>query len=206
VTARLFIAIWPDEASRDALVTTVHEARTAAPDIRWQPAERWHVTLAFLGQADPEESRRRIAAHVITGLPAPEPVRLAGAGAFGSVIWVGVEHGPWLGDLASGLQRALRVADRRFRAHVTVGRVRGEGGPARAREVVPLLRPHDGPGWTPAELTLVESSTGPAPEYRICDRWPLGPPRPAARRSTTNLDTPGSAMPDSAASATLEVP
>ena len=76
MTARLFIAIWPDEASRDALATRVHEARTAAPDIRWQPAERWHVTLAFLGQADPVGSRRRIATHVTAGLPTPEPIRL----------------------------------------------------------------------------------------------------------------------------------
>jgi len=173
VTARLFVAIWPDAEVRDALAATVDQARTAAPDVRWQPPERWHITLAFLGQADPAQAAGRIATHVAGGLPAPAPIRLTGAGAFGPVIWVGVEHGPWLAALAAGLQTAVRVPDRRFRAHVTVGRVRGAGGPARAREVVSLLRPHVGPAWTPGEITLVESTTGPAPEYGIRGRWPL---------------------------------
>lgn len=186
VTARLFVAIWPDEAAREAVASTVAAARTAAHDVRWQPPGRWHVTLAFLGQADPEQAFRRIAGH---SLPAPEPIRLAHSGAFGPVIWVGVEHGRWLAEMAGGLQRQLHVADRRFRAHLTVGRVRGAGGPARAREVAALLAPHIGPTWTPSQVTLVESTTGPAPEYRIRGHWPLEPPGPsAARPSAATID------------------
>jgi 2'-5' RNA ligase len=190
VTARLFVAIWPDAASRNALATTVHEVRTAAPDIRWQPPERWHITLAFLGQADAGQAVSRINARVPRDLPAPGPIRITGAGAFGPVIWVGVEHGAWLAGLADGVQQALRVADRRFRAHVTVGRVRGAGGPSRAREALPLLRKYAGPPWTPTEVTLVESIIGPAPEYRICARWPLGLTEPAAQLASGNPDTP----------------
>ena len=135
-----------------------------------------------------------------------EPIRLARAGAFGPVVWVGVEHGAWLADLAGRLQRTLRVADRRFRAHVTVGRVRGPEGAARAREVVPLLLPHAGPAWTPSEFTLVESTTGPAPEYRVIDRWPLNPPDRAAPKPAPNRDTAAGPMPDSAPPRTLEEP
>ena len=172
--ARLFVALWPDQVAVDALATRVAPARAQATDVRWQPPERWHVTLAFLGQADPERAVRRINSHVATGPPSPEPIHLGLPGRFGPIIWVAVEHGPWLGELSYGLQRALRTADRRFRAHVTVGRVRGHGGNGRAQEVVPLLSGPAGPAWTPTELTLVESTTGPAPEYRILERWPLG--------------------------------
>ena len=177
VDARLFVAIWPDDAPRDALAHTVDPVRRAAPDVRWQPPARWHITLAFLGVADPERAAARISTLERRGdTPAAGPLRLAGAGIFGPVIWVGVEHGPWLAEMAGGLQRVLHVADRRFRAHVTVGRLRGEGAAARAQEVVPLLSPHAGPAWTPREITLVESVPGPAPEYRIIERWPLKPP------------------------------
>lgn len=203
VTARLFVAIWPDDASRDALATTVHEARSTAAAVRWQPPERWHITLAFLGHADPEQAVSRISTH---NLLAPEPIHLARSGTFGPVIWVGVEHGRWLAEVAGGLQRTLRVADRRFRAHVTVGRVRGPGGPAQARDVAARLSAHVGPAWTPAEVTLIESTTGPAPEYRVRERWPLGSSGTAPRASPRNLDRPGRAMRDSSAPEILEEP
>jgi 2'-5' RNA ligase len=174
MTARLFVAIWPDDAARHALSGTVAEAQSAAPTVRWQPPQRWHITLAFLGEAEPVRATNRITS--VMGAVDPDtaqPLRLADAGAFGPVIWVGVEHGPWLADLAHQLQQALRVADRRFRAHLTVGRARGHDGAATAREVMPLLHPHTGPWWTPADVTLVESRIGPTPEYRIVETWPL---------------------------------
>jgi 2'-5' RNA ligase len=112
------------------------------------------------------------------------------------VIWVGVEHGPWLAELARGLQASLHVADRRFRAHMTVGRLRGGAGPARANDVVPTLGAHDGPAWTPGEITLVESVTGPAPEYHVLERWPLGPPGGGADAASTR-DTAARSVPHS---------
>lgn len=202
--ARLFVALWPDSAAVDALDSMVLPARQQAADVRWQPPERWHVTVAFLGQADPEKAVRRITSHVATGPPAPEPIHLGLPGTFGPIIWVAVEHGPWLGELSSGLQRALRTADRRFRAHVTVGRVRGRDGAGRAREVVPLISGPAGPAWTPTEFTLVESTTGPAPQYRILERWPLGGGPIGDARPPAGRDIPARAMPHSSAPETQE--
>jgi RNA 2',3'-cyclic 3'-phosphodiesterase len=206
VTTRLFVAIWPSAAAGQALAHTVDAARRVAPDVRWQPPERWHITLAFLGAADPTKAGARIDALARADrLPGAEPLSLHRSGSFGPVIWVGVEHGPWLADLAHGLQRSLHVADRRFRAHVTVGRARGADGPARARDVAASLAAHDGPAWTPSGITLVESVTGPAPEYHVLARWPLR--RPAADPSTvpSNRDTTSGAVPDSGIP-TLEEP
>ena len=143
MTTRLFVAIWPSDAAREALSHTVDEARRAAPDVRWQPPERWHITLAFLGPADPAKAARadRRVERAPTGCPAPNRSACTDPDPSGRSIWVGVEHGPWLADLARGLQASLHVADRRFRAHVTVGRARGADGPARATGRGPAALP-----------------------------------------------------------------
>lgn len=177
--ARLFVALWPAPAAVLALAAEVDRARDAGPsrgtatEVRWQPPDRWHVTVAFVGTAPPERTARRLSAWLESGPPAPEAIRLAGAGTFGPVVWVGVDHGRWLGDMAAGAQGALHVADRRFRGHVTVGRTRGPAAAERARAVVPALAGHVGPWWTPREITLVASATGPHPEYRVLERWGL---------------------------------
>lgn len=179
VAERLFAAIWPVAGACGALADTVRGARQAHPDLRWQPAERWHLTLAFLGQSDLQKAAARIE-RVIGHLPAPEPIRLRGAGTFGPIVWVGVEHGPWLAAAAHDLQRALRVEDRRFRAHVTVARARGRPSEAAraAHLAVPALEGHSGPSWQPTELTLVASRTGPRPAYTVVGTWPWPAPDP----------------------------
>jgi len=174
VTSRLFVAVWPDDTARGPLAEAVDSARLVAPEVRWQAPERWHITLAFLGPADPARAYAQIAAVLArSDVGPPQPVRLSGAGTFGPVLWVGVEHGAWLARLAGQLQSALHVHDQRFRAHVTVGRVRGNDGSALARAAVPLLADHHGPAWIPSRITMVESRTGPHPEYRILEEWPL---------------------------------
>ena len=146
------------------------------PEVRWQPPERWHLTLAFLGQAEAATATRRIdRAMPQLASAGAGPIRLTSAGSFGPVIWVGVEHGPWLTEQALALQRALHVADRRFRAHVTVGRIRGPDAPARTRSALAGFPEHAGPWWTPQEVTLVDSVTGPKPAYHVLERWPLEP-------------------------------
>ena len=216
MTQRLFVAIWPGTPARQALEASVAAAQAEHPELRWQPPHRWHVTLAFLGEARAETAAGRID-RLLAGAaeapgrepepepgsrqpdrrsgtpeagaamsrpdtrrprsaaPEPEPIRLTGAGTFGPILWVGVEHGRWLADLATQLQSALRVDDRRFRAHVTVGRARGRPTEAarQARAAIPSLADHRGPPWLPTEVTLVASTNGPAPEYRVLERWPL---------------------------------
>jgi 2'-5' RNA ligase len=176
VTDRLFVALWPDPEARAALRQTVDAARSEHPEVRWQAEERWHITLAFLGDADPARTADRLADLARRGLPPVAPIRLASAGAFGPILWVGVEHGAWLADLAAVLQRRLHVADRRFRAHVTVGRTRGTSAPRVARSAVASLAGHHGPPWTPRAMTLVSSVNGPRPAYRVLGAWPLPGP------------------------------
>lgn len=177
---RLFTALWPAEATRRALLAALEQIRPNATDVHWQPPHRWHITLAFLGPTDPQKAGRRIDRLGAAGsLPAAEPIRLVGSGSFGSALWAGAETGPWLDHLATLLQGALRTEDRRFHAHLTVGRTRGPAAAQRAKQAAVLLSSYAGPAWTPQEFTLVRSLTGPNPQYDVLGAYPL----PSAERA-----------------------
>src|SRR5690606_18885636 len=49
--ARLFVAIWPTEAVIEEL-TAIH--RKDQRGVRFVSPESWHITLRFLGEADPD--------------------------------------------------------------------------------------------------------------------------------------------------------
>ena len=50
--ARLFVAVWPPEAVA-AELTALH--RKDQRGVRFVRPENWHITLRFLGDADPDE-------------------------------------------------------------------------------------------------------------------------------------------------------
>lgn len=72
-TRRLFFALWPDEAMREAMVRATHEAARASGG-RPVPAQNLHVTLAFLGSV-PE---RRLPQLTASARGAGKPVCRAG--------------------------------------------------------------------------------------------------------------------------------
>jgi 2'-5' RNA ligase len=57
---RLFVAALPDDVTRAALAAL---PRPEEPGVRWVPPEQWHVTLRFLGDADPVAVARALDAH-----------------------------------------------------------------------------------------------------------------------------------------------
>lgn len=154
---RCFVAVFPDEAVNRA----VDDAVAAAPDPPWRPVagERRHVTLRFHADVDAgalaDTLRPRLA-----GLPAPT-LRLAGAGIFGTALWLGVlpdDAGCWAALLAAvGADPAGHVA------HLTVCRARGRPG------TVPDGLDGHGPSWTPGEVALVASGV----PHRVLERFPL---------------------------------
>ena len=50
--ARLFIAVWPTD---EAVATLAALPREDQQGIRFVPVENWHITLRFLGEANPDE-------------------------------------------------------------------------------------------------------------------------------------------------------
>lgn len=184
-TARLFAAIWLPELQRAELAQAlaVSLSQPADPSIaaslggaslRPTRPDTWHITLAFVGEAPVTRTVDRFRALVPKDAQAG-PLQLAGSGNFGPVVWVGVSSGPWLAEFADALQSQLHVADRRFRAHVTVARVRGDRRVATtaAARAAETLAHWEGTPWFPTEAVLVESVLGPTPSYPVLERVPL---------------------------------
>jgi 2'-5' RNA ligase len=161
---RTFVAVRPPAAA-------VEHLRAVLPS--WPSApERWHLTLAFLGEvADPSVLLPGLA-DACARRP-PLRLRLAGSGTFGrgGPVWVGVEGDrAALTAVAADVAQACRdagvdVERRPYRPHLTVGR-RGRPDPA-------LLAAYAGPPWTAAEVELVASRLGPPVEHRVLERFPL---------------------------------
>lgn len=180
---RLFFAIWPDEAVRRACAETARELR-----LKMQPAgylsnpERYHITLAFLGDTVPPQQEHAAVAAAGRVQLAPFSFRLDVAGSFrgkAGLWWLGArETAPELLQLHERLHESLTAAgvvpDRnRFTPHLTVLR---EG-----RK--PLPRTAIGPiEWPVTHFALVRSRLDEQPpRYEILQRWSLrsAPPSPA---------------------------
>ncbi|HCT75561.1 MAG TPA: RNA 2',3'-cyclic phosphodiesterase [Micromonosporaceae bacterium] len=168
---RLFVGIFPSPAALADLSTVVGQLPLTRRVI---PPERWHITVAFLGEvSDDDETAARRALDEVS-VPVGE-VCLRGGGRFGSVLWTGIS-----GDVAglSRLNRTLRRElrahrlhpdDKRFRPHLTIARA----GDELSTVDMELLKAYEGPSWPVTELVLVRSELGPHPGYHRLGAWPV---------------------------------
>lgn len=187
--ARLFVAVQPPAPALTHLAEAVAGLHAIAARARATPVERWHVTVAFLGDV-PVDRLDDAAGAVAAGAAAGGPVELVvrGGGRFGrgrsSVLWAGV-HGATdtdekaFSEVARGLRRFLRRArlpydDRPFRPHLTLA----YPGDRIDRELlgadVAALAGYAGPAWTADRVTLFRSYLGPHPRHEPVGGWPLG--------------------------------
>lgn len=178
---RLFVSLDVPREALEHLDRAVDPVRHQHTGVRWIPASRWHVTLAFLGEV-PESSAESL--HVRLARAAARHASLAlafsGAGRFGSrVLWAGVR-----GDLdelrglaqsvAAGARRAgVALDERAHRPHVTLARSRTTSHDL--RPAVDALAGYEGPMWRSDQIHLVRSHLGPEPSYDVLASWPLGP-------------------------------
>lgn len=139
-TVRGFVAFDPSPEIRARLLALRDALAASGADARWVRDENAHCTLKFLGNVAPariEEVHAVLAATLRQARPFEVVVR--GAGAFPSarnprVVWAGLE-GEGAPALAAAVDSALAPLgfareDRPFRAHVTLGRIRGGRGAA----------------------------------------------------------------------------
>lgn len=132
---RAFIAAALPPAMGERLAGGAAAARARGPEGRWTPADRRHLTLAFLGEIPADVAAR--VGEALTGLAArdPVPVRPGGTGGFpvparATVLWAGVEGGEGLPALAAAVAAmavsagAVPPDDRPFVPHITIARFR----------------------------------------------------------------------------------
>jgi 2'-5' RNA ligase len=170
---RLFVAADLDDRVRAAVSGVVGELRAQlegagiADQVRWVADDHLHLTLQFIGYVDDER-----AAAIRSALEPPLAsascrVSLAGVGAFprggaARVIWLGIDSGAEdLRVVHDEVGRRLESAgcspeERKFRAHLTIGRVRNPEKRLTHRYLKGLSL--DAPGaWTIRHVTLYES-------------------------------------------------
>lgn len=185
---RLFAAVTPSAEAIEHLDAFL-EVRREAASYRWVAADGWHLTLAFMGEADPwrtEELEERLAR--AAGRRTRFRVALAGGGAFpnvarAKVLWIGLdlsaEARTELDRLATGARAAatksgIEVDGQRFRPHLTLART---GQPAEVSKWVRLLDAYHGPSWDVDTLSLLESHLGEGPggrpRYEVLGEYPL---------------------------------
>lgn len=170
--SRMFFALWPDEATRMALArAAIVIPPGSAVRAHWVRTERYHLTLAFLGEIEPlqADAAERAASEV----RAP-PFRLC-LNAIGhfegpNVVWIGPQSmPPELSQLKAELDRellrfGLPVVAGKFTPHITC--LRG------VREAPDATPPQI--DWAVSEFVLVKSVIKPgASNYKIVRRWPL---------------------------------
>jgi 2'-5' RNA ligase len=176
---RLFVAVELPEAERAELARWAADAVGDEPAVRLARADALHLTLAFLGHRPPQEVEGIIG--VVRGAPAAAVPLTVGDAA-----WFDPRRPRVLtallrddrGALAtlhdavwSGLEPLGFVRERRrFRPHVTVGRVRHGMRPARLELPVPPPL-----AFAAEALTLFRSHLGGGPaRYEALERLALG--------------------------------
>jgi 2'-5' RNA ligase len=179
----LFIAAYPPGevlAHFKELASTLWLAQPQplGRSLRFESTERWHITLAFLGEV-PEERAEAAAAALPQG---GRPVRLsiAGGGRFGegrfTVVWAGLRGDiDGLHALSTGIRARLtdnRLAfdQRPLQPHLTLARPRDRLRPDRLAEDLHALDRYQGPEWTMDDVRLMRSYLGRPPRYETLAR------------------------------------
>lgn len=146
---RIFVALDVPEEVRAALRDVIVRLREAGGVARWIRPEGMHITLKFIGET-PEATIPPIR-NALAGLRSPSPVEMSfrGLGFFPDarrprVFWAGIESSPNLGELATGVERALEPFGfapevRSFHPHLTLARLQPGVGAGRLREAVERL-------------------------------------------------------------------
>ena len=125
---RLFVALEIPEIVADALTVL----QSGVDGARWRPAENFHLTLAFIGEADRHGFSAAIDALSAINAP-PFELRLSGVGFFGDkqprALWAGIEPSDALDHLQAKTEQALRrsgfnLEKRKFKPHVTLAYLR----------------------------------------------------------------------------------
>jgi RNA 2',3'-cyclic 3'-phosphodiesterase len=164
---RLFVGIQLNDASRAACARVSEALQRTGFAAKYEPAEKLHVTLAFLGSVAANRSEAVVAALAgVTARNAPFTLTLDKVGAFPHerrprVVYVGArEQGAPFRNLAQSVRSSytalgFQLGDDSV-AHVTIARIKDPRAPLRSIEFAPI-------DFEVESLSLFESVFDPKP-------------------------------------------
>ena len=165
---RLFFALWPPRETAQALAGWAAEVQKVSGG-KVIATQNVHLTLAFLGEAEPDAAIR--AAHRVKERAHQLPIETAKYVRRNEMVWVApVTTPPALAELVASLHGSLKVSsfrleERPFAAHVTL--IRNARQP---QSLPPLPRVR----WPVDEFVLVRSRTSPkGSTYEPVEAFPL---------------------------------
>ena len=161
---RLFVAIRPPDDVRDALLDLMDGIERA----RWQDDDQLHLTLAFLGQVDPQ-SGDDLVERLDAIDRAPFELAIAGVGHFErkgrpSAVWARIAPSDQLSALQRQVAQAARLSGcamerRKYHPHITLARL-DPGSESPARWLAENANLAAGP-WEVQSFALYESRLRP---------------------------------------------
>lgn len=167
---RLFFAVWPPQETARALFAFAQEIQEISGG-RATAQDKIHLTLAFLGEADPARAIK--AARVVQGSAHELPIDEARYWRENHIVWAGPREMPaelraLHERLSMALYREEFILERRpFAAHVTLVRKAGAA----------KLPPLPGIAWPVRDFVLVRSSiSSKGASYEPLERFALSPP------------------------------
>lgn len=177
---KLFAGIELDDRARLQCAKISTRLADYGFDARFEAADKLHITLAFLGWAEPEQVEAlRDCLRVAASAVRPFTLTLDTLGAFPherrpKIVWIGSrDQGAPYHMLANSARKAYESLgfsfDKDAVAHVTIARVKGGHAHLPMLEVKPMH-------LHVTKIALFESiPAGPATRYEIRDRAPLNP-------------------------------
>ncbi len=183
---RTFIAIELAPEIKNELARLIQRLSPLTRNVHWVGTDGMHLTLKFLGEIS-EVQAGRVEAVLELCCRGRSPIGLSvkGAGWFppGSksprVLWVGLEAGPELGSLQSGIESALAKEGfpperRDFHPHLTLGRVRSPQGLRPVLDEMEKAKESEFGRMTASCVTFFQSRLKPGgAEYLILRQFPL---------------------------------
>lgn len=168
---RLFFALWPGEAQRQALLTAAQPF--IDKNARAQSAQNLHITLAFLGSIESAQQRCLEQQAAAVHVPAFElNIDRIDFWARQHILWAGSSvRCEALFQLAAQLTEGIRACglvpeQRTYQPHITLARQQVQG-PKQAQDIAPI-------NWAATEFVLAESVHAQnGVVYRPLKHWPL---------------------------------
>lgn len=176
---RLFVAAFLPEETKDVLSHYVQSLRGLLRGVRWEPREKFHITLRFLGDVD-ESCLENISADIGSAVCGSGSIE-SGFDNFclfpGSrnprVLALGLVKTEQFQSLSDKVQSAVlrngfKMEKRKFIPHVTLGRIRGD-----FEGIRKIPRP-DRTEFSITRVGLVQSELGPrGSRYTSLRTWNL---------------------------------